>query len=250
MVDIQNRLENERKHGEFLAKSPAEIWGHASKAGKLRTKRRVDIFCEKAGLQPGNRVCEIGCGTGIFTKLLVEKSGANIVGIDISPDLLEIAKTNYSDPRVSYMLGDCMSPESLDVPLDFDAVVTNSVLHHLEIPKALIAINQLLKPGGVFVCSEPNMMNPQIAIQKNIPIIKKWAGDSPDETAFFRWKIGKQLADSGFVDIQVYPFDFLHPKLPDSLAITGDKFLRFIETLPIVKEISGSLIIFGKKPLN
>ncbi len=248
MVDIQSRLDNERKHGEFLAKSPAEIWGHASLAGQLRTKRRVDIFCEKANLQPGKRVCEIGCGTGIFTKLLVEKSGAEIVGIDISPDLLEIAKRNFSDPRVTYVLGDCMSPESLGIPLEFDAVVTNSVLHHLEIPKALSAIYQLLAPGGVFVCSEPNMMNPQIAVQKNIPFIKKWAGDSPDESAFFKGKISKQLAESGFVDIEVYPFDFLHPKIPDSIAEKSDKILRAVEKMPLIKEISGSLIIVGKRP--
>jgi len=249
MVDIQERLENERKHGEFLAKSPAEIWGHASLAGQMRAKRRVDIFCEKAGLQPGKRVCEIGCGTGIFTKLLVEKSGADIVGIDISPDLLEIAKRDFSDPRTNFILGDCMQPETISVPLNFDAVVTNSVLHHLEIPKALSAIHQMLAPGGVFICSEPNMMNPQIAIQKNIPIIKKWAGDSPDETAFFRWKVSNRLANAGFMNIEVYPFDFLHPKLPNSIAPHLSNFLLFLESISLIKEIAGSLIIFGRKPL-
>lgn len=90
-------------------------------------------------------------------------------------------------------------------------------------------------------------MNPQIAIQKNIPLIKKWAGDSPDETAFFKWKIIKQLAEAGFVDIEVYPFDFLHPKIPSLIAKRSDKLLRLIEKIPLIKEISGSLIIYGKK---
>jgi hypothetical protein len=41
-----------------------------------------------------------------------------------------------------------------------------------------------LKSGGTIYFTEPNMLNPQIAIQKNVSWVKRKLGDSPDETAF------------------------------------------------------------------
>ncbi|MFA6160950.1 MAG: class I SAM-dependent methyltransferase [Patescibacteria group bacterium] len=249
MTDIVQRLEHEKQHGVFLAKNPEAIWGHASLAGRLRVQRRVDLFKELADLRPGKRICEIGCGTGVFTKELISRTGVSIVGVDISPELLQLAEGHVHDPRVTFVVGDCMEPNTLNMPLDFDAVVTNSVLHHLDVPKSLAAIYEMLRPGGIFVCSEPNMMNPQIAVQKNISFIKKLAGDSPDETAFFRWKLARQMRDAGFVEVGIRPFDFLHPRVPDSWAESLDGVLKNLEKVPAIKEISGSLIIFGQKPV-
>ena len=71
----------------------------------------------------------------------------------------------------------------------FDAVVGSSVLHHLDVAQALRECFRVLKPEGVICFTEPNMLNPQIALQKNISFLKKRLGDSPDETTFFRWQI-------------------------------------------------------------
>jgi hypothetical protein len=91
------------------------------------------------------------------------------------------------------------------------------------------------------------MLNPQIALQKNISFIKKRIGDSPDETAFFRWSLIIQLEEAGFVDISIHPFDFLHPQIPKSLI----KYLRtvcsFLERTPILSEFAGSLYIEARK---
>jgi ubiquinone/menaquinone biosynthesis C-methylase UbiE len=75
----------------------------------------------------------------------------------------------------------------------FDYILGSSVLHHLDIEKAISEIYRVLKDGGIIAFTEPNMMNPQIALQKNIPYLKRKLGDSPDETVFFRWKISKLL---------------------------------------------------------
>ena len=67
-----------------------------------------------------------------------------------------------------------------------DSVVGSSVLHHLEVDAALKEIWRVLKPGGLVFFTEPNMMNPQIAVQENVPAIKERLGDSsPDETRSF-----------------------------------------------------------------
>ena len=52
-------------------------------------------------LKPGMNVLELGCGTGYFTRELA-RSEANIVAIDVSPELLEIAKANCSAANVRY----------------------------------------------------------------------------------------------------------------------------------------------------
>jgi SAM-dependent methyltransferase len=130
----------------------------------------------------------------------------------------------------------------------FDSIVGSSVLHHLEIEKAVSEMYRVLKPGGSFYFTEPNMMNPQIALQKNIPTLKRKLGDSPDETAFFRWSLIKLMRNTGFVDISIIPFDFLHPAIPVSLIPLVTSIGNTIEKLPLLKEIAGSLYISARKP--
>jgi hypothetical protein len=72
-------------------------------------------------------------------------------------------------------------------------------------------------------------------------------GDTPDETAFFRWKLKKFLKDRGFADIQVEPFDFLHPWVPKRMIEGVDRFGRFLERIPLIREIAGSLKIYARK---
>lgn len=238
-----DRVNRELQHGRFLAQhGPGEIWNWESPAGKLRWARRVNML--SSHLKPGMTVLELGCGTGYFTQELV-RSGADIVAIDVSPELLEIARTNCSAPNVHYQLENAYELSYGDGV--FDSVVGSSVLHHLEIEKALRDVYRVLKPAGTIFFTEPNMLNPQIAMQKNIPWIKRKLGDSPDETAFFRWPLRRLLEQTGYRDIRIDPFDFLHPKTPIPLIDRVKELGRFLEKMPIVSEFAGSLYIRALK---
>ena len=189
-------------------------------------------------------VLELGCGTGYFTQELA-RSGADVVAIDVSPELLEIARSNCSAPNVRYQIENAYAlsyPEAV-----FDSVVGSSVLHHLEIAAAIRNIYRALKPGGTIYFTEPNMLNPQIAIQKNVPLIKQKLGDSPDETAFFRWPLRRLLEQTGYRDVRIDPFDFLHPKTPVPLINRVNALSRFLEKVPVVSEFAGSLYIRAAK---
>ncbi len=98
------------------------------------------------------------------------------------PELLEIATANCSAPNIRYEIQNAYALSYPDGV--FDSVVGSSVLHHLEIEEALREIYRVLQAGGAIYFTEPNMLNPQIAIQKNVPWVKRRLGDSPDETAF------------------------------------------------------------------
>jgi len=236
---VQQRIAKEIQHGRFLAKHGAgEIWNWEGPAGKMRWARRVKMLSNHLG--PGLTVLELGCGTGYFTRELA-RSGADIVAVDVSPELLELARADCSTKNVCYEVQNACAlsyPEAA-----FDSVVGSSVLHHLEIKEAVREIHRVLKPRGTIYFTEPNMLNPQIAIQKNVPWIKRKLGDSPYETAFFRWPLRRLLEETGFRDVQIEPFDFLHPKTPRPLVNQLSALGRFLERMPVVAEFAGSIYI-------
>src|SRR5213078_2849611 len=240
---MQERIAKEVQHGRFLAEHGAgEIWNWESPAGKLRWARRVKMLSGHLGV--GMTVLELGCGTGYFTRELA-RSGSDIVAIDVSPELLEVARAICSARNVHYEIQNAYEMSYPDA--FFDSVVGSSVLHHLEIQEALREIYRVLKPGGTIYFTEPNMLNPQIAIQKNIPWVKRKLGDSADETAFFRWPLRRLLQQTGFRDVRIEPFDFLHPKTPLPVVNQLNALGRFLENVPVISEFAGSLYIRAVK---
>jgi SAM-dependent methyltransferase len=243
---LENKVNNEIAHGKKISSNAEEIWGWASPAGKLRAERRANYFIELGKISSDSQVLEIGCGTAIFTEKVYHKTKAKITAIDISGDLLVQARQKL--PEVTFLLDNAMSL-SLD-DNSFDVVFGSSILHHLDFEKSLSEMFRVLKPGGILIFAEPNMINPQIFIQKNVPFIKKWMGDSPDETAIVRWKLADLLQKLNFEEINIFPYDFLHPAIPKSLISATNKLGNWLEKKPILKEIAGSVIIHARKPLN
>jgi SAM-dependent methyltransferase len=240
---VDQRLQNEIEHGRFLASHNAgEIWNWETPAGKIRWDRRVGMLTNL--LKSGMKVLEIGCGTGFFTKEITKKP-VQLIAIDISPELIEVARRNILDSNVEFIIENAYQMSFDDQT--FNAVIGSSVLHHLNIDAALNEIYRVLTPGGFIAFTEPNMMNPQIALQKNIPALKKALGDSPDESAFFIWSIRKKLKKTGFTKIDIIPFDFLHPRIPKGLIKTILPITDLAEKIPLLKQISGSLYIKATK---
>jgi 2-polyprenyl-3-methyl-5-hydroxy-6-metoxy-1,4-benzoquinol methylase len=236
---------SEIRHGEKLAQGdPEQTWGWQTPAGQIRATRRAKLITNTACLKPGMNVLEIGCGTGLFTELFAS-TGVNLVAVDISKDLLNIAR-NRKLPvdRVRFIEARF---EELETNGYFDAVIGSSILHHLEVKKSLAKIFGLLKHGGVLCLAEPNMLNPQIIIQKNIPLIKRMMGDSPDETAFIRFHLNYLLKKAGFNMINIIPFDWLHPVTPRNLITIVQSLGGVFEKMPLLREFAGSLLISCRK---
>lgn len=93
-------------------------------------------------------VLDIGCGSGILAFDLA-KYYQNVVAVDISPEMLEIAKIKRSAPNIQYLL---MDAENLILDKKFDLITSANTFHHLQnLPATLQTIKKLLKPGGKIV---------------------------------------------------------------------------------------------------
>jgi SAM-dependent methyltransferase len=240
---MDTRLENEIEHGKYLASHDAgEIWGWQTSAGRVRWRRRVKMLV--SNLRPGMQVLEVGCGSGYFTHELAS-TGAHIVAIDISPELLAQARDKVRAGNVTFLEENAYA--TTFEAESFDAAVGSSVLHHLDLERGLAELHRVLKLGATVQFTEPNMMNPQIALQKNVSWVKCRMGDSPDETAFFRWRLRRRLTALGFDRVAIVPFDFLHPAVPGALVPLVEKLGALAESLPLVREISGSLHITARR---
>lgn len=241
------RPDHEIAHGKWLAAQETEkIWGWETPAGRLRARRRAQLISDGGQLAPGRHVLEIGCGTGLFTEMFAA-TGARITAVEISPELLEKARRrNLAADRVRFLE---MRFEDCDVEGPFDAVIGSSVLHHLEVDMALEKILSLLRPGGWLSFAEPNLLNPQVFLERRFHFLPIFAYTSPDETAFIRWRLATQLRRTGFTEVAITPFDWLHPATPGPL-IAGVRALgRVVERVPIAREFSGSVYIRGRRPM-
>jgi 2-polyprenyl-3-methyl-5-hydroxy-6-metoxy-1,4-benzoquinol methylase len=246
MTTIDRRGQNEITHGRKLVSSgnPELVWNWDTPAGRVRAMRRSRLLGEAAGLRSGMHVMEVGCGTGLFTEMLLTY-GAHILAVDISPELLTYAQTrNLPENLVEFR---AMRFEDGAVDGPFDAIIGSSVLHHLDMPMALRHMFDLLKPGGVIAFAEPNMLNPQIWAERNISWVREKNGASPDETAIVRWQMAQRLIKIGFDEVSIRNTDFLHPATPQALIPAVNALSLLLEHIPIVCEISGSVLIRARK---
>ena len=98
--------------------------------------------------QPGERILDLGCGTGELTARIAE-SGADVVGLDASESMIASARQSF--PHLSFQLGDA---RTFVTQQPFDAVFSNATLHWIaetDQPAVLTHLFHVLKPGGRFV---------------------------------------------------------------------------------------------------
>ena len=105
-------------------------------------------------LRPGDRILELGCGTGSMWKsnLHLCKENVELILTDFSAGMLETAKSNVICPQISFNQVDIQNipyPEN-----SFDVVIANMMLYHVpDLHKGLAEVRRVLKPGGTFYCA-------------------------------------------------------------------------------------------------
>ncbi len=105
--------------------------------------------------KPPARLLDLGCGTG-WTSVFFARAGYEVVGLDLAPDMIELAEANRDRAglgRLDFVVCDY---EAMTFAEEFDAAVFYDALHHaVDEASALAGAYRALKPGGVCVTSEP-----------------------------------------------------------------------------------------------
>jgi len=127
-----------------------------------RIERETPFFQRLFSENRVKRVLDLGCGTGHHAKLFANW-GCEVVGVDASPVLLEIAKKGIdpdSENQPRYIESDFLSvADKVEGPFDAILSLGNTLAHVqnvVEMASLLSSLHSLLKPGGVFVFQNRN----------------------------------------------------------------------------------------------
>ena len=117
--------------------------------------KKYERMMRKIPKRKSDKVLEIGCGTGIYTKFLV-KDFKKVVATDADKEMCRQAKKEA--PRAKIRVADAQLlpfPDS-----SFNGVFGVSILHHItDCHRAFQEIFRVLKPGGWIAFCEPNQLN-------------------------------------------------------------------------------------------
>jgi SAM-dependent methyltransferase len=106
----------------------------------------------QAGIAPGNRVLDLGCGTGTLTVLIKRSvARADVVGVDVDPTMLQIARAKVARHGLDVRLDEARTSTLPYPDASFDQVVSSLVFHHLgaeEKRQTAAEILRVLRPGG------------------------------------------------------------------------------------------------------
>ncbi|HSE19480.1 MAG TPA: class I SAM-dependent methyltransferase [Pyrinomonadaceae bacterium] len=119
--------------------------------GGDRAKR--DLIAQ-ANITSGQRILDIGCGTGTLAVMLKRShAGVEVVGLDPDPKALRRAKTKTRRAGLSLQLDQGFADELPYAEDSFDRVFSSFMFHHLEEQdreRTLSEVARVLKPGGSF----------------------------------------------------------------------------------------------------
>lgn len=101
----------------------------------------------------GKSVIDLGCGDGSMTKYILSRGAREVLGIDLSKNMIEAAEKNNNSAKVSFKV---MPLEGISrIKQKFDVAYSSLAFHYVEdFNKLAKDISKLLQPGGVLVFSQ------------------------------------------------------------------------------------------------
>jgi trans-aconitate 2-methyltransferase len=130
---------------------------------------------------PGERILDLGCGPGQLTDQIA-KAGADVVGLDVSPEMIGQARQNF--PKLKFVL---QNAAAMKFENEFDAVFSNAALHWmLDASGVLCAVAKALRSGGRFVLEMGGKGNIQIIEEAIRRIVAGYCnGEIPARRTYF-----------------------------------------------------------------
>lgn len=211
-------------YGKWVALVPHVMSGPNSQRGD---RRFVALLSERVA---GNRVMEVGCGTGELSAELHAMGAEVVYGFDISARRIEEARARYGD-----LNGVTFRVDSAEDPIAerFDVIVGQGVLHHLDFRVTLERLfEDNLSPGGWMVFMEP-MSHPFTlafhGLVRSAHTADEWPL-TPADIAWFRQRFGAYVLP---INLLSFPAgvvsSFVLPSADNRLMSLADRVDRSLE---------------------
>jgi ubiquinone/menaquinone biosynthesis C-methylase UbiE len=211
--------------------------------------RLISTCMRLAGLKPGARVADLGCGSGVFTDLL-SKQGYQAIGLDISPKLIALGRAKY--PTVEFHEGDVEHLPFADGSMD--GILLSGLVHHLPDPSRCAAeAFRVLKKGGSFVAFDPNRMNPFMYLyrDRSSPFYSN-VGVTENERPVLAHQIAAVFRNAGFKVGTDYISDLSYRYVASSrlrwLLPAYNALDRALFAPHFMKPLRSFVLTYGEKP--
>jgi len=234
-----NLLEMELRRETYWLKHPT--------TAELKLRWRAVTVRHCFHVLPGESILEIGAGSGLWTRHLASAvRGESPITAAVFSDEFAKAGAEKHLPNTKFVvvrnLFDDLPEES------FDYIVGTSILCHDEVSLNLRALHRLLKPGGQILFFEANYWNPQVFVKSIFPAIGRWAGNASCQVGLRRYRLMRLASHQDFTQVDIIPYDILHPATPAFLARFLQSLTFVFEHTPIIRELCGTLYVWAKKP--
>lgn len=203
-------------------------WNEAAGPSWVAMQERLDaqlaalgtLVRERAGIAPGERVLDVGCGCGGTTLELARAVGADgrVVAVDISAPMLERARARAAaaglGARIEWQCADAQTARFADA--GFDCVYSRfGVMFFADPPAAFTNLRRALRPGGrlAFVCWQarernPWMTVPALAAMQHVAFPPPPPPEAPGPFAFADpERVRGILAKAGFAELAIEPHE-------------------------------------------
>lgn len=132
-------------------------WGERSQEYlQTHTNWIIEVLRDEFGALTDLRVLDLGCGNGLDA-INLARSGAFVTGVEVVPDLIEIARLRARNEQIDVKFSDLNQRDGWDYPQYYDAVIVIDVLEHIEKPIQVIeTCYRVLRPGGIVIFTTPN----------------------------------------------------------------------------------------------
>lgn len=196
-------IDRQREHWGRLASNYNKFYRYYSPNVINTVKKKTRIVATLCNIQPLDNVLEVGCGTGIYTKELLNYTPF-LTAIDCTKEMLLIANSNLNrtTENVDFRYIDA---HYTGIYFDnyFDSVVGFNVLQYLDVDKFLKSVAKAMKKQSTLCFVEPNALNPVAYLLTKVSWFRDLFKRPKDARSFYPAELVKYFQDNGFNNIEI-----------------------------------------------
>ena len=241
MSGPSNVREQIAHYERMAAKFDRSIWSLGNRDNRNHLVK-VRAIADAIGAANGGHVLEVGTGTGLHARWLLENTPARVTALDASEPMLRIAAQRLAGHRERAALGIADAHFLPFADGTFDAAFCSGTLHHLARPgRGLAELARVTRPGGRIAAMEPNWKFPSTMLVG--------ASNKAERNVF---KISPSTLDAwaraaGLEDVRLGRLLYTPPS-PRSWGPAWDAVDRTVARVPGLKRWSIMLLITGRVP--